>query len=59
MLTKPASRAGAWAFFAVIDWLFKKAHYPFDYPFETDNFCMYSLMGNPEPDIEFSYSLRF
>ena len=33
--------------------------YPFDYPFKTDIFCIYSLMGNTEPDIEFSYSLRF
>ena len=36
-------------------WLFQGANYPF----ETDNFCMYSLMGSPEPDIQFSYSLRF
>ena len=39
--------------------LFQGAYYPFDYPFETDNFCMYSLMGKTEPDFQYSYSLRY
>ena len=32
--------------------------YPFDYPFKTDIFSMYPLMGKTEPDIDFTYSLR-
>ena len=39
--------------------LFQGAYYPFDYPFETDNCCMYSLMGKTEPDFQYSYSLRY
>ena len=39
--------------------LFQGNYYPFDYPFETDNFCMYSLMGKTEPDFQYSYSLRY
>ena len=36
-----------------IDSLFWGPHYPFDYPFKTDDFCMYSLMGKTEPDFNF------
>ena len=63
----PSSKAGALAWPSIALKLFlccyklalELSHYPFDYPFETDNSCRYSLMGNQEPDIEFSYSLRF